>query len=47
MKVTIGKKTIEAKILEKEKAEEKYDNAVASGYSAAMMKETKGEFLEL
>ena len=47
MKVTVGKKTIEANILEKEKAQDKYDNAVASGNSAALMKETKGEFLEL
>jgi len=38
MKVTVGDKTIEAKIMEKEKAQEKYDNAIASGNAAAMMK---------
>jgi len=31
MKVSIGDKTIEANILEKEKAQDKYDDAVASG----------------
>lgn len=31
MKVTIGDKTIEANIMEKEKAEKKYENAIASG----------------
>ena len=31
MKVTIGDKTIEANIMEKEKAEEKYENAIAAG----------------
>ena len=31
MKVTVGDKTIEAKIMEKEKAKEKYDDAIASG----------------
>lgn len=38
MKVTVGDKTIEAKIMEKEKAQEKYDNAIASGNAAAMLK---------
>ena len=47
MKVMIGDKTIEANIMEKEKAQDKYDNAVSSGNQAAMMKEAKGEFLEL
>jgi len=47
MKVSIGDKTIEANIMEKEKAQDKYDNAVSSGNQAALMKEAKGEFLEL
>ena len=33
--------------MEKEKAQDKYDNAVSSGNQAALMKEAKGEFLEL
>ena len=40
MVVTIADKTIEAKILEKEKAKEKYDDAIAAGNSAALMNET-------
>lgn len=47
MKVSIGYKTIEANIMEKEKAQDKYDNAVSSGNQAALMKESKGKFLEL
>jgi hypothetical protein len=47
MKVTVGDKTIEANIMEKEKAQDKYDNAIASGNQAALIKESKGEFLEL
>jgi len=47
MKVTVGGKTIEANIMEKEKAQDKYDNAISSGNQAALMKEAKGEFLEL
>jgi hypothetical protein len=31
MVVTVGDKTIEAKIMENEKAQDKYDNAVAAG----------------
>jgi len=47
MKVSVGEKTIEANIMEKEKAQDKYDNAVSSGNHAVLMKEEKGEFLEL
>jgi hypothetical protein len=47
MKVTIGQKTIEANIEEKEKAQDKYDNAVSAGNHAVLMKELKGEYLEL
>jgi hypothetical protein len=37
MKVIIGDKTIEANIMEREKAEEKYDNAIASGKHAVKL----------
>jgi predicted solute-binding protein len=37
MSVTIEEKTIETKIMEKKKAEEKYDDAVAAGNTAAKM----------
>ena len=47
MKITVGDKTIEAKIMEKEKAQDKYNDAIASGNMGAMMKETAKEFLEL
>ena len=47
MVVTIADKTIEAKILEKEKAKEKYDDAIAAGNSAALMNETSQEMLSL
>lgn len=33
--------------MEKEKAEDKYENAIASGNQAVKLKESKGEFLEL
>lgn len=47
MIVTIADKTIEAKILEKEKAKEKYDDAIAAGNSATLMNETSQEMLTL
>jgi Ca-activated chloride channel family protein len=47
MVVTIADKTIEAKILEKEKAKEKYDDAIAAGNSAALMNEASPETLSL
>ena len=47
MKITVGDKMIEAKIMEKEKAQEKYDDAISSGNMGVMMKETGKEFLEL
>jgi hypothetical protein len=45
MKITVGEKTIEAKIMEKEKAQEKYDSSITSGKIATMMKEVGNEFL--
>ncbi len=47
MKVTVGEKTIEAQILEKEEAKDKYDDSIAQGKQATIMNETKNEFLEL
>jgi Ca-activated chloride channel homolog len=35
--VKVGEKEIDAEIMEKEKAEEKYDDAVAAGHTAAKM----------
>ena len=37
MIVTVGEKTIEAKIMESEQAAEKYNDALASGHSAALL----------
>ena len=39
MLITIGDKTIEAKVMEKEKAEQKYDDAIAAGNMAALLSE--------
>lgn len=39
MQITLGDKTIEAKVMEKEKAEEKYDDAMAAGNMAALLAE--------
>lgn len=39
MQITLGDKTIEAKVMEKEKAEEKYDDAIAAGNMAALLAE--------
>ena len=47
MNVTIGDKTIQTKIMEKGKANEKYENAVASGNHAVKLSEAMGQFLEL
>ena len=47
MDITIGDKTIQAKIMEKEKAKEKYDDAIASGNSAAIMNQTSEDVLSL
>ena len=41
MQVTVGDKTINTKVMEKEKAQEKYDDAIASGNQATMLKESK------
>ena len=41
MKITVGDKVIEAKVTDKEEAEEKYDDAMASGNSAFMIKDCK------
>ena len=41
--ITIGEKVIEARIMEKQKAEEKYSDAVAAGHSAVKMAESKKE----
>ena len=37
MIITIGDKTIESEIMGKEKAQEKYDDALASGKAAALL----------
>ena len=47
MNVTIGDTTIEGRILEKERAKQKYDDAVAAGKSAAIVNETSQEVLSL
>ena len=41
MTVTIGDRVVEAKIEEKEEAEEKYDNAVAQGHTATMVTDSR------
>ena len=41
MQVTVGDKTINTKVMEKEKAQEKYDDAIAAGNQATMLKESK------
>ena len=47
MIVTLDDKVIESKLLEKEKATEKYEDAIASGNSAFLMKEDKNKLIEL
>jgi len=39
--IKIGDKEIEAKVMEKEKAQEKYDDAVSSGKAAVMAQYSK------
>ena len=39
MSVTVGEKTVEAKVMEKKEAKQKYDDAVAGGKFAAMLQE--------
>lgn len=39
MKITLGEKTIQAKIMDKEKAKEKYEDAMASGNQVTMLNE--------
>ena len=41
MTITIGEKTIYGKIMEKKKAQEKYDDAIASGKAAVNLTESK------
>ena len=41
MMITIGEKTIEAKIMENEKAEQVFDDAMASGNTAAMVSDAR------
>jgi hypothetical protein len=41
MMITIGDKTIEAKIMENEKAEQVFDDAIASGNTAAMVSDAR------
>jgi hypothetical protein len=41
MLVKIGEKCIEAKVMDLEKAKEKYDDAIASGDHVAMLQECK------
>ena len=41
MIVSLEDKTIEAKVMEVEKAQEKYDDGIASGKMVAMLKESK------
>lgn len=38
MEISVGDRLIEAKVMEKEKANQKYDDAVASGHTAALVK---------
>ena len=44
MKLTVGSKTIEAMIMENEKAEQKYDDQIAKGNVAALLKKSKNSF---
>ena len=41
LKVTLEDKTIEGKVMEKTKAKEKYDDAIAQGKAAVMLQEKK------
>ena len=44
MQLTVGNKTIQAKVMENEKAEQKYDDQIAMGNVAAMLKKNKNSF---
>lgn len=44
MQLTVGEKTIDAKVMENEKAEEKYDDQIAQGNLAALLKKNKNSF---
>jgi Ca-activated chloride channel family protein len=46
MTITLGDKVIEAQLMEKEEAKEKYDDAVAIGKAVAILEEKK-LFIEL
>ena len=39
MQITLGDKTIEAKVEDKDKAQEKYDDAISAGNMAALLTE--------
>jgi hypothetical protein len=41
MMLTVGQKTIEAQVMETEKAQEKYDDNIARGNVAALLKKSK------
>ena len=43
LRILLGDKEVEGKIFEKEKAEEKYDDAIAQGHTAALANEKKDE----
>lgn len=43
MLITVGDKTVETKVMEKEKAEAKYDDAAAAGNFAALLQESKAD----
>ena len=47
MHIQIDDKEIESKIMEKEEAKEKYDEAIAGGKAAVMLREENDEILEL
>ena len=44
MQLTVGTKTIQAKVMENEKAEQKYDDQIAKGNVAALLKKNKNSF---
>ena len=44
---TVGDKTIEAKVQSKQKAKEKYDDAIAGGHAAVLAQKTKKDALSL
>ena len=41
MTVSVGDRIIEAKVMEKEAAQGRYDDAIASGHTAALVKDFK------